>query len=434
MSASSLVIWMGLVFLPLGFGLRSCSSISKKGSTLYRRFSLHEKSALLESSVVSSTTLDANGAPLPIVTVIIPSNEARSFFAIKPFMEQVTWQESFEHIQEKLRWEPINNPQIDALTGTNELEGLSMVVMTLAEAVRQGEKNGGTNSAVVILVDLPQLADESNELQALTAFCQSANAVVPVWNPAATSSVPSSYKNIEHYGDYYPSSNFDNILAVWDRVSKTRRLKHRGVKDTILDLWSRKSTGDVLFLLLVLIDSFSNIAIRTVKSVTSSDNTSFDQFYCMATKCTDEIAACLLNENCRKALDCLENCKGNLLFELSIPPPPPPPPLPPPLPLPLPLPPSPPHYFSPSQNVISYPIPTRVCFTHIGNDQVCSYRCIVSYESEEFEKFAKCILQRNNCMKNTATAPIYPDPQVRTNPLSLLTIIYPSDLALVLIP
>ena len=51
----------------------------------------------------------------------------------------------------------------------------------------------------------------------------------------------------------------------------------------------------------------------------------------------------------------------------------------------------------------------------IGNDQVCSYRCIVSYESEQFENFAKCILQRHNCMKNTAVAPIYPDPQ----PLSM---------------
>jgi hypothetical protein len=41
---------------------------------------------------------------------------------------------------------------------------------------------------------------------------------------------------------------------------------------------------------------------------------------------------------------------------------------------------------------------------------VCSYRCIVSYETAEFENFARCILQRNNCMGNTATAPVYPDP------------------------
>ena len=279
-----------------------------------------------------------------------------------------------------------------------------MEVMTLAEAVSQGEKNRGTNSAVVILVDLPQLADESKELQALAAFCQSANAVVPLWNPS-TPVVPTSFKNIEHYGDYYPNSIFDNCLAVWDRVSKTRRLKHRSVKDIALDLWLRKSTGDVLFLLLVLIDSFSNVAIKTVQSVTSSDNTSFDQFYCMATKCTDEIAACLLNENCRKALDCLENCKGSPFFYSITPPC-----------LPLSLPPLTPSKISFLLILSLDYIPFQHMPTHLGNDQVCSYRCIVSYESEEFENFAKCILQRNNCMKNTAVAPVYPDPQVIATP------------------
>ena len=45
------------------------------------------------------------------------------------------------------------------------------------------------------------------------------------------------------------------------------------------------------------------------------------------------------------------------------------------------------------------------------SNQVCSYRCITSHETPEFEKFALCILQRNNCMGNTASIPLYPDPQ-----------------------
>ena len=272
-----------LIVLPTGFGLRS--SITNR-HTFHRRISLHEKSALLESSTVSSTNLNINGGPLsPVVTVIIPSNEHKSFFAIKPFNDLVTWHEAFEHIQEKLRWEPINNPQIDELTGRNELEGLSMEVITLAEAVRQGEKDGDTssNSKIVMLVDLPPLADESKDLLALTTFCQSAKAVVPLWNPSKLS-VPDSFHNIERYGDFYPAAVFDDYLAVWDRISKSRRFKHRSVKDTVRNLWSRKSTGDILFLLLVLIDSFSDIEVKTVKSVTSSESTSFDQFYCMATK------------------------------------------------------------------------------------------------------------------------------------------------------
>ena len=42
--------------------------------------------------------------------------------------------------------------------------------------------------------------------------------------------------------------------------------------------------------------------------------------------------------------------------------------------------------------------------------QVCSYRVIASYESPLFEAFSKCILQRHNCMGNSADIPMVPDP------------------------
>lgn len=42
--------------------------------------------------------------------------------------------------------------------------------------------------------------------------------------------------------------------------------------------------------------------------------------------------------------------------------------------------------------------------------QVCRYRCIVSYESPEFQEFALCILQKHNCLENHATIPARPDP------------------------
>lgn len=50
-----------------------------------------------------------------------------------------------------------------------------------------------------------------------------------------------------------------------------------------------------------------------------------------------------------------------------------------------------------------------------GNDQVCAYRCITSYETAEFESFARCILQRNNCMGNSASIPQIPDPAPMTH-------------------
>ncbi len=42
--------------------------------------------------------------------------------------------------------------------------------------------------------------------------------------------------------------------------------------------------------------------------------------------------------------------------------------------------------------------------------QVCSYRCIVSHESQLLEDFSLCILQRHNCLGKSAEIPALPDP------------------------
>ena len=286
-----------------------------------------------------------NTSPTTTATVhfIIPSGEAQSDFKTKPFGDPVTWQEALGHIQEKLRWEPINTPDEPALAN------IRMEVLTMAEAVSRGAGGRISDAQVVVLVDLPSADVDSDAGRGLTSFCRQAAAVVNF----GCASGP-LYSTIERYGDYEPASPLGGILAVWDKLTKSRRFKDRAVKDAATDLWQRKSTGDLLFMILVLLDYFSDISIKSVQSVTSSETTSFNQLYCMCTKCTKQIAACLQNEQCRKALDCLENCRGN--------------------------------------------------------DQVCSYRCIVSYETEEFEQFARCILQKHNCMGNTATAPVFPNP------------------------
>ena len=58
---------------------------------------------------------------------------------------------------------------------------------------------------------------------------------------------------------------------------------------------------------------------------------------CMVCNCRQQIIDCQKNPVCKAALDCLEKCPPN--------------------------------------------------------DQVCRYRCIVSYETPDFEQFALCILQ-----------------------------------------
>lgn len=46
--------------------------------------------------------------------------------------------------------------------------------------------------------------------------------------------------------------------------------------------------------------------------------------------------------------------------------------------------------------------------------QVCAYRCITSYETKSMEKFSLCVLQKNNCMCNSAEIPTLPDPAPQT--------------------
>ena len=41
--------------------------------------------------------------------------------------------------------------------------------------------------------------------------------------------------------------------------------------------------------------------------------------------------------------------------------------------------------------------------------QVCSFRCIVSYESKLLEDFSLCILQKNNCLGLHADIPVKPE-------------------------
>ena len=46
----------------------------------------------------------------------------------------------------------------------------------------------------------------------------------------------------------------------------------------------------------------------------------------------------------------------------------------------------------------------------VADLQVCSYRCIVSHESQLLEDFSLCVLQKHNCLGKSAEIPVLPDP------------------------
>ena len=123
------------------------------------------------------------------------------------------------------------------------------------------------------------------------------------------------------------------------------------------ELWKRRSADDLVYLLLVLIDALAREVPRV--SMTASASPTPDLLYCMLTNCGREVIDCVSDPTCKAALDCLTDCGLN--------------------------------------------------------DQVCSYQCIVAYETPLFERFSQCVLQKHNCMGNFAEVPDMPavDPMTR---------------------
>lgn len=101
-------------------------------------------------------------------------------------------------------------------------------------------------------------------------------------------------------------------------------------------------------MLLTLIDA----AVSKVRALSVNKKTTLRNLYCMVKNCSPQIYACVSDPNCKAALDCLEKCGLN--------------------------------------------------------DQVCSYQCIVTYESDKFEAFTLCNLLKHNCLENKASVPTLP--------------------------
>ncbi|KAL3700555.1 hypothetical protein R1sor_018577 [Riccia sorocarpa] len=151
----------------------------------------------------------------------------------------------------------------------------------------------------------------------------------------------------------------DELTAVLPGSNLTEK---RRVLKLVRESWERQSPDNLWFAVLVLIDSF----VTPVKLLKNLRATGLASLQCMVKNCGQQIFDCLKDPNCRKALDCLNKCA-----------------------------------------------PT---------DQVCSYRCIVSYESPQLEQFTLCILQKHNCLGLDADILMEPDvqpmPSFRGQPLT----------------
>jgi len=143
----------------------------------------------------------------------------------------------------------------------------------------------------------------------------------------------------------------DWIEKTLSALPGSKRAEAAKVMSIVTDAWERRNSDDYRFALLVLIDSY----VTPVKLLKSLRATGLASVGCMIRNCRSQILACLLDPNCRQAINCLQSCG-----------------------------------------------PT---------DQVCSYRCIVSNESPAFEAFTLCVLQKHNCLGLSAEITMQPDVQ-----------------------
>ena len=291
---------------------------------------------------------------------------ATSPFTEKPSGKAVPWIEVFSQVSKKIGWESLN----DKYDKIDDRE-LRVRVVAAEDALEEGTLQQSSLAADVVVVVgfsdawMAQQGATAKTYTQLVEYLQ-ANA------RAFTQYDSDGFKDLEKYGIYVPSvtSKTDNPIAKFmDNLYQPSRGADEKAYSITGDMWKRMSMDDLIFMIFVLVDSFANYPIKSVKSMTSSDDTSLGQVGCMCSNCPQEMIDCFGDETCRQALACLDKCQGN--------------------------------------------------------DQVCQYRCITSYETIKFEKFALCILQKNNCMGNSASRPVYPDPpplpQFRGNPLTFQT-------------
>lgn len=172
--------------------------------------------------------------------------------------------------------------------------------------------------------------------------------LVAVNNSESVKWIQTNTKNINNIICFESCPDLMNRLGGDDFGSAKKDKEATEVVKTVGDAWERRNSDDIRFCLLVIINAY----IRPVPVLQNLRSKGLSTLACMVKNCGPQILNCLLDPNCRKALQCLNQCS---------------------------------------------PV-----------DQVCSYRCIASYESPHFEAFSLCVLQKHNCLELNAKIPEKP--------------------------
>mmetsp|Transcript_9912 Transcript_9912/g.36270 ORF Transcript_9912/g.36270 Transcript_9912/m.36270 type:complete len:550 (+) Transcript_9912:98-1747(+) len=220
-----------------------------------------------------------------------------------------------------------------------------MQVYTDAEAVRA---DVDSFQAAVSSADMVVMVGMHDSLEAEQVIRMTSTVPTLVAMGLSTSQASRNYTHLKKASrlQFMPT---DTLMAqATSFIPWSQAAKDAGLLASVEELFGRGNPNDLVYSLLVLIDA----CVAPVKSVSVNSSIDGEVLMCMIRNCGSEVFSCVTDPACKSALDCLENCGLN--------------------------------------------------------DQVCSYRCITSYESPKFAEFALCNLQKHNCLKNFATRPDKP--------------------------
>ncbi|KAL3156924.1 Vitamin D3 receptor [Trebouxia sp. C0009 RCD-2024] len=292
-----------------------------------RRGQRHTRPAKVNCTAARTTDVATDTEPTPRVSEATSHKPKVAIVAVVPADQQPSlgapWLEVISHVADRLAWE---DPDFQVQVFTDE---------ALHNMQTQSQCTAAAQKAQILL-----LFDISSA-SILDVLLDSMSAV-------PTAIALDSHPRLE------AATKLNNVTLTkpWEKAAATlpwsSSAKSSKVLQSVRDVYKRKTSDDLLFMLLVLIDAYIT-EVPLVKSMQAQD---LSTVWKMCTKCGKQILACVRDPECKAALDCLTSCASN--------------------------------------------------------DQVCSFRCIVSYESQLLEDFSLCILQKNNCLGLHSDIPVRP--------------------------
>ncbi|XP_031250400.1 uncharacterized protein LOC116108289 [Pistacia vera] len=273
--------------------------------------------AVLEKNECAVT--EQTNTPVRIVAVVGDGS-------VSP-LKCATWQEVMLHTAKRLKWVDEGYEMVVFTDNLSQLSNQTVVNL-------QKELNHADILLIVAVTDqesVEWIQENSRNVPNIISFDSSLNLL---------NKLGGTYVHSETKGTI-----FDKIVGVAQPKKANESVE---VIQTVSEAWDRHNSDDIRFCLLVIINAY----IRPVPTLQNLRSKGFSTLNCMVLNCGPQILNCLLDPNCRKALQCLNQCS---------------------------------------------PV-----------DQVCNYRCIASYESPNLEAFSLCVLQKNNCLELDAKIPEKP--------------------------